>query len=217
LIYFVVPLIFNILLGFIFYKKQLKVKNPVWTYRTDRLIGKRENFEFNIPVFSDNNGLCYVSITRVIFFNCGSEPIKKEDIMKDITITFPKDEIILLEPKILLSSRPEICLTATYDNKKIIIAFKFLDQGDGGVIEIIHSSQRKVRPAFYPITGRPYLDRIRSTNDFPEYGFIKNTNDTLTVHAENFEPRLSFRWKDVPGKDNKNLLSYESFYYFLGF
>lgn len=201
-----VPLIFNVILGIVFYKKQLKIKKPVWTYRTDRLIGKREIFEENMPIFCNKDGLCNVSITKVLFFNYGSETIKKEDVKKHIRVNFPKDNIIIGQPKILQSSRPEIYLTTTKHDNEIILNFDFLDQEDGCLIEVVHSSPKKHKQAILPFTGRTSPDYTKNTNEFLEYNFIKR-NATVLVHAEHLEQLYLFSWNDVPGNDGRRLLS----------
>lgn len=175
----VVPQIVSIIFGFIIYKKQEKTKKPVWTHKTIRLIGQKAIFKENIPISGTNNELCNISITKILFWNIGKEIIKKEDVKKEIVITFSEDNTILGEPKILQISREEACLSVTKRDNEISIDFEFLEQEDGCLVEIIHLSRKEPKRFVLPYSGRVIPDYARNTNEFLEYDFIHQGNANI--------------------------------------
>lgn len=187
--FFLIPMICAITGGIITHKILKERKKPVWTHKTVRLIGERGIFKEGMPISCSDSGLCNVSITNVLFWNMGNKYINKTDVKKDIAVTFPEDNVILRSPKILQSSRPEICFSATRRGNRIVLSFDFLDKGDGGLIEVIHSSPKEPRRLLSP-TGRGFPDKDRNTSKFLEYDLFSQRDAELKELIEDTEESI---------------------------
>lgn len=176
-------------IGYFFYNKQAKRRRPVWTHKTVRLIGGRSVFKSHIP---GRGKIRQVSITKVVLWNAGKESIEKQDVRRAINIAFPSGDEILYPPTILQASREVTGFSATKKKNDVVVDFDFLEKGDGALIEIVYSSQRKLkRGAFNSIPllsalalarrgQRPYYPtRLRDTNDLVSYDFISKNNASL--------------------------------------
>lgn len=143
-------------------------REPVCYYKT---FLKIENFldkeEEGLKVFYNNKEVEKVTNLYLFFWNKGKRPIKQEDLRSPIQITFPPDDAIILDYKILKVSREEIGFSLTRcDNGSLQINFDFLDINDGAVINLKHNGADNISPIISgTIIGVPkgveaqYLDK----------------------------------------------------------
>lgn len=116
-----------------------RVKNPIWYYRTRRIIGGEANSSGDISIHFREQPVPQVSVTNLGFVNLGKDSILNSDVRKPVTISFGDDVSILKEPVVVGCSRSEIDFSATREGKSVKLSFDFLDHLDGAVVEVTHT------------------------------------------------------------------------------
>ncbi len=91
--------------------------------------------------------LARLSRTYLAFWNERGDTVRGEDIVEadPLRLTLPTGDE-LLQARLLYTSRPQCELRITTEAGGVSLAFDFLDQGDGGILEVIH--QANTRPEF---------------------------------------------------------------------
>ena len=83
-----------------------------------------------------------VSALRAYFWNQGNMPIKREDVLTPIKISFVDTSISILDFQITKITREVVNLTATIDSiaiKNVELDFTILEKGDGATFDIIYT------------------------------------------------------------------------------
>lgn len=136
--------ILGIILSFYLYKKGQETKSPRCFYKTYKNISKlADENDSKIKIFYDQKEVTRVFTTYVWIWNNGKKPINKSDIpsQSNITITLSDDEFSpeILDYQIIKTSRDAINFSVSRNSETSLkIAFDFLDQDDGAILEIQH-------------------------------------------------------------------------------
>jgi len=135
--------ILGLIAAFVFYRKSLILKKPMWGIRTKSIV---TNFISEIAFLNikyRNKQVKNLSFSRLIFWNDGKNPIDNNDISdhNPLGIYVVQEEILILDAKIIeensSASRIKINL---HENKKCInIDFEYLNSNKGFVIELVHT------------------------------------------------------------------------------
>lgn len=164
------------------YKKQQKNKNLVWSHKTLRLTAHPSVFKEEVRRSCSDIDRTSICITMVLLWNAGKECIRREDVKSKLSINFPDDQRFLDKPKILQTSRPEICFITEKNGNKISFSFDFLDYEDGALLEVVHCCPIEPRPAVMgKLRGRniPIPPCRRNSKDFVDCGFIEDEDSEL--------------------------------------
>jgi hypothetical protein len=119
-------------------------KKPSWAYDTSQIIGLGTNAPPELKLTFDNFVVPDVYRTMLIFYNRGNETIRKSDVNEAVTIKL-KNGKLLRDPNLQAVSRAQIRLSAIRRGDELAeIDFSYLDQGDGGVIELLHTKYDEI-------------------------------------------------------------------------
>ena len=134
--------IIGIILAPFFYLKGKKEKKPTFQIRSFNLVKEFSKKVTNIELLYSGENIENLTITKVIFWNRGNEPIRKEDIAVADPIKIVVDsKYEIFEAEILNDTANEVNRfeLVKNDNKSIIITFDFISHGEGVAIRIAHS------------------------------------------------------------------------------
>jgi hypothetical protein len=145
----IINIVFTILGGvlglgsaYLFYQRGKRLKQPTWAIQRDYWIWRGAS---RLPKFDMRyNGLPVQNLTvsRICLWNSGREPIRKGDIPHGDPLRIePVGDTRLLDVEVLGTSHNWIgfsCLPP--DDQGIAqIQFEFLDQAQGGVLQVVHT------------------------------------------------------------------------------
>lgn len=147
---FLVTIIIAVILGIAAIVQTIRVtrrKKPVWAYSTKRVIGIGSDAPPELNLTFNGRSVNDVYQTDIVFFNAGTEAMRREDVKENITMRFKKAEI-LREPIIKSKSKEAIGFSAKRAIKDgdsaIELGFAYLSHNDGAVVEVIHTSRGKI-------------------------------------------------------------------------
>ena len=134
--------IITIILAILFYLKGKKEKKPTFQIRSFNLVKEFSKKVTNIELLHSGENIENLTITKVIFWNRGNEPIRKDDIAVADPIKIAvgsKYEIFeaeILNDRANGANRFKLVKNG---NKSTIIAFDFISHGEGVAVQIAHS------------------------------------------------------------------------------
>ncbi len=173
----------GIIVGLILYFRGKREKEPSWAYETHGLVGRNSLAGSRIQVSYDGTPLDQASATRVLFWNAGRDPIKKQDIAGTFSIRLG-DEVRILQHRVLQVSREEIEFRTVDQEDRVLLDFQFLGLGDGAYLEIIHTGSPEVDVLIDgTLIAHSKAPRFRGRlpRVFEEPGWIFRTGCTLLI------------------------------------
>jgi len=133
----------GIVTGYIFYRKGLVQKKPVWDVRTENIVSDFISKIDNLEVTYKNQKIENLSFSRIIFWNDGKDPIDKSDIssLNPLSISVTSADVLILDATIVgkNSDASQIGVSISSDRRNVSIEFEYLNRGKGCVIEIVHT------------------------------------------------------------------------------
>lgn len=143
IVFFVTTIVLSVVLAFKFTKK----KKPVWARNTRKIIGKGTDAPPELKVMFSDLPVDAVYQSVFLFFNKGTETIRKSDVAEAVAVQF-KGAKILRQPAILAASREANKLSVRHlvknGSEAIEIDFLYLDHDDGVVVEVFHNKSEKI-------------------------------------------------------------------------
>jgi hypothetical protein len=134
--------IVGIVLAYIFYRRSQRTKEPCWVIRNTTLVQGYSAHLTNLNVLYNDKSVENLSVSRLCIWNNGNDTIDHADIsnVNPLKIT-PKDGVKILDTKLLCANHPssELAVNLSQDGLSALITFEYLDQGQGGVIQIVHT------------------------------------------------------------------------------
>lgn len=147
---FLVTIIVAVILGIAAIVQTIRAtrrKKPVWAYSRKRVIGIGSVAPPELNLTFNGRPVKEVYQTDVVFFNGGTEAMRREDVKENITMLFKEAEI-LREPIIKSKSKEAIGFSAKRAVKDgdgaIELDFAYLSHNDGAIIEVLHTSKGKI-------------------------------------------------------------------------
>ncbi|GAG15865.1 unnamed protein product, partial [marine sediment metagenome] len=127
---------------------------------TERIIGIGADTPKEIKLSFGDREIQNVYRTKLTFLNNGTDIIDKQDIVSPLQFELNNSEI-LIEPIIISKSRDEIRFSATRNVEKnsVLLGFEYLDNKDGGMIEIIHTEYEELK-IHHNIKGAKKIENI---------------------------------------------------------
>lgn len=138
----IASLIIGTVVSFYFYRKSLRLKDPCWSIRSNNLIRGYSSKLSGLKIEYNEQNVENLTISKIIFWNDGAETIKRDDITTANPLRIiGTEQVELLEVRPLSSSSTSNCLKCelTEDKKSAPIEFEYLDQGQGAVIQVVHT------------------------------------------------------------------------------
>lgn len=148
---FLVTIISTVALGIITIVLALKLakrKKPVWARNTRRIIGKGTDAPPELKITFNGLPIDDVYRTVFIFFNKGTETIRKIDVTEAVAIHF-KGAKILRPPTILVTNKGANKISVRHivkdGDEAVEVDFLYLDHDNGVVVEVLHTKFEQIR------------------------------------------------------------------------
>lgn len=128
--------------AYIFYRKSIRTKEPMYWMRSENLIRDNISTITGLRILYNNESIVNLTSTNVAFWNRGAETIDSRDrVVSNPLRIGTSQNIKILDAKIILennpSSRMHISLEA--DGSSAYILFDYLDKGHGCIIKVLHT------------------------------------------------------------------------------
>ena len=143
-IFFVATVVLSVVLAF----KLAKKKKPVWAFNMIRIIGIGTDAPSELKMTFRGIPVDDVYQTLFVFFNKGTETIRKADVAEAVAIHFEGAKI-LRQPIALATSKETNKLSVSRvikdGNEAVEVDFLYLDHDDGVMVEVLHTKSERVR------------------------------------------------------------------------
>ena len=83
--WWIISLVVTVIVAAYFYRKSNKIKEPVWAYKTSKIIGLGTDAPLDLHVTFKNKPVNEVYRTTLIIFNRGRTAIRANDVTKPIS------------------------------------------------------------------------------------------------------------------------------------
>jgi hypothetical protein len=129
--------------SYFFYQRSKRLKQPTWVIQGDHLI--RGGAGLRLPKFDmryDGSPVQNLTVSKIWLWNNGREPIRKEDIPpRDPLRIEPVGHTRLLDVEVLGTSHNWVSFSCVplADHGNVQIQFEFLDQSQGGALQVVHT------------------------------------------------------------------------------
>lgn len=133
--------------------KSAKKKEPVYIIRSRNLIRDSIAQYQNLSVLYSNKQVKSFTVSKVLFYNKGSDIINREDIViHDQIKIVPVDNVKILGSRVLQTTKSANQFNAIFKKTQncVLMNFEYLAKDDGAVIEVMHTG---VSSADLLITG----------------------------------------------------------------
>ncbi len=154
-----VGIIAAVVIGWFFYWLGNKQRRPLYTVVGNTVV--RADEDRYIEVLFKGESVPVVSRSAVAFWNAGRDPIRRADLVG----THPLQaklaaDVRVLDVNVLATTRPQIDFDwVSETDRNVGIDFSFLNRGDGGVIEVLHTGTAPfevwVEGAIVGVEGNP--------------------------------------------------------------
>lgn len=143
-----------------------------YRYAGDRLLGlASDGLPADITVQYQGRDIQKLTRSLFVFWNAGERTVLGEDIVSSDPLRLKiRDDGVVLAATVLKQTRTVSGVTATLDAAKpdeTTIGFAFLDSGDGAVVEVLHTSEKRYLEVLGTVRGLPHgiqdLGRIAGT------------------------------------------------------
>jgi len=134
--------ILAIMFSYFFYRKTKKDKRPVYAMRSSNIVRDFSRKLPNLKIVFDGNTIESLTVTKFALWNEGRETISKTDIAQSDPIRLVlKNNDRILDVSVLYSTKVANAFTAEkyLNNDWVCVGFDYLDDGDGAVVQIIHT------------------------------------------------------------------------------
>lgn len=131
-----------------------------YRYAGERLLGlSAEGLPTDITVQYRGQEIPRLTRTLVVFWNAGEKTLPSEDIVSSDPLRLRlRDDGRILAATVLKQARDVCQVQAQYDPSnpsEVAISFAFLDSGDGAVVEILHTGEKRHADFLGTIRGIP--------------------------------------------------------------
>lgn len=150
----------SIFLAYFFYRKSRSEAKLYYQYRTLRLIGGSEKIlPDEVRISFKGLEVPRLSSSHIIFWNAGRGTIRQDDIVQSdpVRIIF-SDRTHVLRLRVVSSTRATIAFAAKINpeqDNEVLCTFDYLDGGDGAVVEILHTDEKRFPLVCGTIRGIP--------------------------------------------------------------
>ena len=128
--------------GYIFYKKSLKIKQPMYIIRTNNLIQDSISQMSGLEVAYKGRFISNLSVSKVLFWNSGSETLDNQDIVKTnpLRIECAEDKNIL-DATVTASNNQsnQLAIEVASSGTSAYVTFDYLDKYQGGIFQVVHT------------------------------------------------------------------------------
>ena len=134
--------IIGVITAVFYYYRGKKVKSPCYAIRSFNIVKDLVSKIESLEMLYDGKPITNFTVTKIAFWNAGRETINREDIpTTEPLIIRIKEECKILDAKIHSMKNPanQLSIFTSEDQLSSKIDFEYLDRGEGGVFQLIHT------------------------------------------------------------------------------
>ena len=133
--------ILGLIPAYYFYVKSIKIKEPVWSIKSNNLISGSISTLEKLKITYGKLKIENLTISKILFLNHGSATIDKRDIQTVNPLRISTKECNILDVSILSVSNPSNNFRVNIDEtkKNAFIDFDYVDLNQGVVIQVVHT------------------------------------------------------------------------------
>ncbi|HEA31414.1 MAG TPA: hypothetical protein ENH91_15710 [Leeuwenhoekiella sp.] len=135
----------GIFLAYYFYKIGKREKKPIYFCKTTRILKNDLKSIQKLNIYYDNYKLSNLSLTKIGFWNAGSETIRKNDIVPTDSIKISlNSKLIMYDFSIDYEDKRNNFVISKESDSLLSISFDYLDKNEGLILSIYHSAEKEV-------------------------------------------------------------------------
>src|SRR6266581_2449899 len=118
-----------------------RVMRPTWCVRTTDLVSKRTGELSGLSVKFNAQEVSDLSVSTIVFFNNGSDPIRHHDIAPAAPLKlFVKEGATILDSSIVVANNPanRVAIRLDVAANQALIDFDYLGAREGAVFDVVH-------------------------------------------------------------------------------
>lgn len=134
----------SVILAVIFFIKSRRSKEPRYAIRSTNLIRDFTSRLEALEMTYAGKRISNLTVTKLLFWNNGKDTINGRDIASaDPLMVKVKDEYKILDSSLLYTKNDanQFSIRHSDDGSHVLIQFDYLDQGEGGVIQLLHTGK----------------------------------------------------------------------------
>lgn len=134
--------VLSLVVSYVFYRKSLRLKEPCWWITNTFLVRDYSATLPDLEVRYGKEAIKNLTISRIMFWNKGRDTIERSDIAPSdpVRVAVFGDATVLSSGMIASNYEANQCKIAlSPDRRAVNIEFDFLDDGNGVVMEVIHT------------------------------------------------------------------------------
>ncbi|MCJ7497383.1 MAG: hypothetical protein MUO78_04530 [candidate division Zixibacteria bacterium] len=131
-------------LAIIFYIKGRKIKLPRYAVRSINIVKNLVSGIESLEILYCGQQIENLTVSRIAFWNAGSDTIDGEDISAIEPLTFHvKEGYKILDQKIIYQSRPanQFSVNRAKDRSYVLLDFDYIDKKQGTIIQLFHTGR----------------------------------------------------------------------------
>jgi hypothetical protein len=145
-------------LGLIAYRTSRIGPRPAFQLHSRQLIGRKEQELPNeVEVLFNREPVHRLTISRIVFWNSGNATVQGESIVQTDPLRLEIEDGVILKAHIPKVTREVInfAVRPYTSSTQAALTFDFLDPGDGAVLEVLHTSEKRDPTVAGTIRGIP--------------------------------------------------------------
>jgi hypothetical protein len=118
-----------------------RVKRPTWSVRTTDLVTKRTGELRGLSVRFNSQEVSDLSVSRIVFFNKGADPIRRADIAPAAPLKiYVQKGATILDASLVAANNPANRVAVRLDSaaNQALIDFDYLGSREGAVFDVVH-------------------------------------------------------------------------------
>ena len=132
----------GLVLTYVFYRKSLRIKNPLFTLESRGPIGGLPENLSKLSLNYNGEKVGFFTVTRIAIWNAGKDTIHSTDLVEsDILRIVPEDGYKFLEANIKQVINPLNNFEMKFSPKEILIDFDYMDFNEGCCVEVHHNGK----------------------------------------------------------------------------
>lgn len=133
--------ILSLIPAYYFYVKSIRNKEPVCSIKSNNLISGSVSTLDKLLIEYNNQRIQNLTVSKILFYNRGSETISKQDIQTINPLIISSDTCNIMDASLLQANYPSnnFSVTRKIETEDVFIDFDYIDKNQGAVIQIIHT------------------------------------------------------------------------------
>jgi hypothetical protein len=137
----VVLAIVGLIASYYFYKKSVRIKEPVYSIKSNNLISGSASTLHNLNISYKKRRVKNLTVSKILFYNRGAETINRQDIATINPLKIASETCTVLDASVLQVNNPANVFKVILEkgSQDVFIDFDYLDKNQGAVIQVVHT------------------------------------------------------------------------------